>query len=146
MALVIGENSWTTLTEADNYLTTRFGSQEWFNLSDTPANPGEASKETFLIMAFNALVDKPGYCLTPTLTDNSVKIAQTEMAFHFSDSYNEFTERSSSATSGVKDFKAVNWEEEYFKDWSGDFPLPPLVVAHLSVYMSDNLIVDLEVE
>jgi len=146
MALVVGTNSWVTVAEADTYLTDRLGTQDWFTLDESPSAPGEPSKDTFLITAFNLLVNKGGYCLDPAMTDNRVKNSQSELAFYFVNNYNQFIADSDSISKGLKKFDLSEWSEEYFESWKGDFPLPASVSVFLTVYRSDNLITFLEVE
>jgi len=145
MALVVGENTWVTLVEADLYLTDRIGTAAWFALPDT-AGPGEPSKELYLIMAFNMLLNHPSYCLSASLTDENVKKAQTELAFYFVSSYDTFISSADMASRGVSSFTLSKWSESYFRSWEGDFPLPVMVSMFISLYKADGLMVDLTVE
>lgn len=144
MAIIVGENTWVTILEADAYLTTRIGTAAWFALPDT-AGAGLPSKELYLIMAFNMLVNHPSYCLDATLTTDDVKNAQTELAFYFVSSYDSFIQQSDIATRGVSSFGLSKWTESYFRSWEGDFPLPVMVSMYISSYKSDGLMVDLTV-
>lgn len=146
MAIIVGTNSWVTIAEADAYLTARLGSQDWFTLSDSPASPGEESKETFLVMAYNLLVNKPGYCLTPGMTDENVKNAQSEFAFYLSQDYASFIENADGAARGISSFKLSKWSESYFRNWEGDYALPVFVNAFLDAYRLDNNLADISVD
>jgi len=148
MALVVGENSWATVAEADDYLTDRVGTQEWFNLDETPSAAGEPSKETYLIMAYNYLLTKNGYCLDSTLTDENVKKAQIEFAFYFVDNFTEFEDDSNSLTKGAGSFNLSKWREQLNSEanWNGDYPLPAFVSVFLTEYQCTNVTVNLDAD
>jgi len=148
MALVVGENSWATVAEADAYLTDRVGTQEWFTLDEASANPGDPSKETYLIMAFNYLLTKNGYCLDKTLTDENVKKAQIEFAFYFVDNFTTYEDDNNSLTRGAKSFNLSKWREQLNSEanWAGDYPLPAFVSTYLTGYQCSNVTVPLDPE
>lgn len=112
MAVTVGLNSWVTIAEADAYLTSRAGAAEWFALDDSPVNPGEDSKETFLITAFYWLLDDPGFGLSAALTDDYVKRAQIEAALFLSKYREDFENREAKQAGGVERFKNSKWEED----------------------------------
>jgi hypothetical protein len=146
MALIIGENTWATLAEAASYLNTRLGSGSWFTLVDSPVNPGDESKETFMIMAFNLLVNKPGYALDKDLTDDNVKYAQIEFALYLSANFNQWSISADMATKGLTSFTLSKWSEQYFTNWVGDAPMPIFVTFFLADYRMDNTTVNLSVD
>lgn len=146
MALVVGTNTWATIAQADEYLTTRMGSGKWFDLPESPANPGEESKETFLVMAFNILVNKGGFSLIPELTDTNVIYAQSEMAFQLFSDLETFEDGADIMNKGLKSFKLSQWQEEYFANSEGDFALPYMVENFLTEYRLDNVFVDITVD
>jgi hypothetical protein len=145
MALVVGSNSWQTVAEADLYLTDRLGAQNWFKLSDT-SGVGEPSKEVYLIMAFNLLVNHPGFNLNETMTDASVKKAQSELALYFVDNYFSFIQQSNLISQGLKSFTMSKWKQDFDTNWQGNYPLPVWVSSYLTKYGSANDTVFLEVE
>lgn len=112
MAVVVGTNSWVTIAEADAYLTARAGAKEWFALNEAPAAPGEDSKETFLVTAFNWLLFDGGFGLSSSLTDDYVKTAQIEAALFLLKYRISFEDRAAKIAGGVKRFKNSKWEEE----------------------------------
>lgn len=146
MALVVGSNSWATIAEADAYLTNRIGASNWFNLSDEPSSPGEESKETFLIMAYNILLYKGGYALSSTSTGTSVIYAQSEMAFQLYVNYKSFMDRAELQNAGLSSFKLSQWEEDYASNMIGDFTLPILVSNFLTGYRFTNVSSEITVE
>ncbi len=79
MALVVGQNSWVTVTEGNTYLTDRIDASNWFDLGDT-GDPGAASKTTLLVSSFHWLMGAPSLDLSATLTGDNVKNAQIEGA------------------------------------------------------------------
>ena len=146
MSIVIGVNSWATIAEADEYLTTKVGSGPWFGLIDSPASPGDPSKESYLIMAFETLVYKPGYNLAPDNTDDNLKKAQIELAYYFVGNYAQFVEQSDMANRGLSSFTLSKWSESFFNSWEGDFPLPYMVSKFIGSYRMDNTTVDVDPE
>lgn len=133
MSLVVGTNSWATVSEADTYLEDIAGTEDWFNLDDDPGvNQGAESKSTYLVSAFRFLMYHPNLDgLTADLTSDQVKNAQIEMALFLSRYQGDFEERQSLVSSGVESFKAGRWEEDY----STSYPsLPGKVFALLSDY------------
>lgn len=139
MALVIGSNSWVTLTEADDYLTNKVGSQEWFTLNDEPDSAGEESKESYLITAFNYLVTKAGYCIPKESTDSNVKAGQIEFAYYLFSQGSAYEDRINAQASGVTEFKLSKWSEKYSEQALLDQPLPSIVQNFLSEYYHMNL-------
>lgn len=71
MALVVGENSWLTVAEAEPYFSTRIGSSEYWCSG--------ADKEAALITAYNQL-NGCGLFNFPTEVAQAMKDAQCEQA------------------------------------------------------------------
>lgn len=112
MALVVGENSWVTVAEADDYLSLRMGAAEWFALP-TSAAPGEASKELYLVSAYQYLIAYPGTSLLPEDDDQAIKDAQCEMALFLQQYGDEYARRQALMDSGVQEFTASrDWKEK----------------------------------
>lgn len=146
MSLVVGTNTWATLAEADTYLTNKVGSTSWFSLEDTPATPGAESKESFMLMAYNLLLNKGGFCIYSGLTATNVKYAQIEMAYHMAISLKDFEDNANRLVKGVSKFTLSKWTEEYSASYGGDFSLPYIVSNYLQDYRMDSVIIDVTVE
>jgi len=146
MALIVGENTWATVAEADAYLADRVGTQNWFLLDESPAAPGEPSKESYLSMAFNYLINKGGYCLDKALTDDEVKYAQIEFAFYFVDNFTTFEDEANSQGKGTTSFQVSKWRESLGTNWVDDYALPFSVSTFLNKYICSNVTVHLTVE
>lgn len=146
MALVIVSNSWVTLVEADAYLTNKVGSKEWFSLDDTPTSPGDESKESFLITAFNYLITKAGYVIPADTTDSNVKAAQTEFAYYLYVYGAAYEDRINAQSSGVTEFKLSKWSEKYSEQSLLDQPLPSIIQNYLSSYYYLNITGTISVE
>lgn len=74
MALTIGDNSWTTIKEADDYFSGRLGSLEHWT-----AELSTAIKEAALITAYHQLNDC-GFFSFPSDTTDKMKNGQCEQA------------------------------------------------------------------
>lgn len=111
MAIVVGVNSWVTIAEADAYLTSKAGAENWFALADA-AGPGEDSKETFLVSAYYWLLYDSGFGLTPENTDDYVKKAQIEAALFLLSYRVDYENRAAKIAGGVERFKNSKWEED----------------------------------
>ena len=103
MALVVGQNSWVSVAEADTYLTNKIGTGDWFDLSST-STPGAESKESYLVSAFRWLISSPEFSIDPAATDDNVKNAQIEAAEFLLFNYKDRRDRMGAITSGVTDF------------------------------------------
>lgn len=112
MSLVVGQNSWSTVEEADTYLANRIGTSDWFDLSDT-ATPGVNSKEVMLTSAFYWLSGSPQVSLSASLTDANVKNAQIESAIYLQEHYTEMDNRRAAISQGVTDFRLSKRQESF---------------------------------
>jgi hypothetical protein len=119
MGLILHNNSWATVIEADNYLADKFGADEWSALSNT-------DKEKCLITAFWWIYAYPGVSILKTSTDEKVKIAQIVLAWFIYQYYVEYKKRESLISSGVKSFSLSRWSETLEKQ-----ELPQEVLALL---------------
>lgn len=150
MSIIVGTNSWVTIAEADTYLTTKVGSQEWFTLDDEPSDPGEESKESWLVSAYNYLINNCGYSIPSDSTDQNVKYAQIEFAYYLLRYSEEFEDRANSIAMGVTEFKASKWSEKYkggsSSSGEGYISLPPAVRNYLCAYDGLNQTVATEIE
>jgi hypothetical protein len=118
LTLVVGTNSFVTLTEANDYLEGKLGADSWASLSDT-------IKKQALITAFRWLV-RLG--VPTSSTSDNVKSAQIELAWFYYQNYEAYEEREALYAGGVRDFTLSKWKEslekadvpEYIKDLVGD--------------------------
>jgi hypothetical protein len=105
MALIVGTNSFVTLTEANDYMNDRFGGSGWFTLTN-------ASKEELLTTAFRWLV---GEGVAKSNTTELVKWGQIELAWWIYRYFEEFEDREALIAGGVTKFKLSKWEEDLEK-------------------------------
>lgn len=141
MSLVVGTNSWANRAEADAYLTDRIDATDWFALNDTPANPGEVSKDSYLISSYywiNTYVT-----IAATSTDDNVKNAQIEAALFLLGHYDELNERSAAMATGVAEFKYSRRSEVLNIN---QLSLPPHILGMLKDYAIGNSTIQLKGE
>ena len=105
MALIVGDNSWETVAEADAYLINRIGASNWSLLDNL-------TKEQYLITSFYWLLYDSSYNLDKTLTDDFIKHAQSESALFLLNYYNEYSKREALVASGVIEFTFSKWQEK----------------------------------
>ena len=134
MAPSIGQNSWTTIQEADNYLTDRIGAEAWFDLSDSD-NPGVSSKTSFLVTAYQWLVGSPQLDLSAGLADANIKKAQIEAALFLLDHYSALNERRAALAMGVTEFKLSKKSEKLDIN---NLTIPMHIIGLLGDYSSRN--------
>lgn len=140
MALVVGQNSWVTIAEADTYLEDRIGSEDWFVLPDS-GDPGADSKTTFLISAFHWLISAPQLELSPALADTNVKNAQIEATLFLLDHYSELNERRAAMVTGVENFKMSKKGEKLNLN---KLIIPDHIIGLLGIYSIQNVTVTLK--
>ena len=134
MALVVGQNSWASVAEANTYLTDRIYADEWFNL-DSSGNPGVVTKESLLVSSFNWLLGNSSFSLSSALTNDNVKQAQIEGALFLFKHYVELDERRAAKASGVTEFKISQRMEKL----DGDIVVPSNISDLLSSYRQGNI-------
>ena len=139
MGLIVGQNSWVTISEADSYLTIRISATNWFDLNDS-ANPGEVSKTTLLVTAFFWLMNSPQLGLTSSLTDDSIKNAQIEAALFLLEHYDALNERRAAMFTGVEDFKLSKRSEKLNIE---NLQIPDFIIGTLGLYITENTTVTL---
>jgi hypothetical protein len=120
MALVVGTNSWTTLTEANDYLDGKFGSSSWLALSND-------DKESALISAFRWIRRLDAYNIPASSTAEKVKFAQIELAYYITVYWTEHEQRDALQAQGVENFSLSKWRESL-----GKAQLPQIVEDLLS--------------
>ena len=139
MSLIVGQNSWVTIIEADTYLTIRMSAEDWFVLSDV-ANPGETSKSSLLVTAFHWLMNSPQLDLLPNLTDDFIKNAQIESALFLLEHYNELNARRAAMYTGVEEFKLSEKSEKLNIN---NLQIPDYIIGMLGLYVTENTTVEL---
>jgi len=139
MSLIVGQNSWVTISEADSYLTIRMSAEDWFDLSDS-ADPGEVSKTTLLVTAFRWLMNSPQLSLTSSLIDDSIKNAQIEAALFLLEHYNELNERRAAMFTGVEEFGLSKRKEKLNIE---NLQIPDFIIGSLGLYTAENTTVTL---
>jgi len=133
MALIVGQNSWASVSEADTYLADRIYAEDWFAL-DSSGDPGVVTKESLLVSSFNWLLNNSSFSLSPALTDDSVKNAQIEGGLYLFNHYVEADERIAAKASGVTEFKISQKMEKL----DGDLFIPSIISDRLSDYRQGN--------
>jgi len=140
MALVVGSNTWVTVTEADEYLTYRMGTDEWFDLQEK-GQPGTLSKETVLGTAFRELVNCPSLDLPVSASGDNVKNAQVEMALFLVNHFNELDDRRAGIATGLNSFQLGKRREDLRTFFIG---VPEYIITMLGEYASINTTVELK--
>lgn len=135
MALVVGTNSWATRVEADAYLTDRISTEDWFMLEDTPPNPGEESKESYLVSAFRWFQGSAELTIPASSTDDNVKNAQIEGALFLMEHYMELNERRAAMATGVAEF-AYSKRRERLEP--SQIKIPDYIVGMILNFVSMN--------
>ena len=136
MALGVGQNSWTTIQEANDYLTDRIGAEAWFELSDSE-DPGVSSKTSFLVSAYQWLIGSPQLDLSAGLADANIKKAQIEAALFLLDHYSALNERRAALATGVTEFKLSRKSEKLDIN---NLTIPVHIMGFLGTYSSQNAV------
>ena len=103
--VIVGTNSWVTITEADDYLEEKFGADAWAGLSNN-------LKAQCLITAFWWIYNYPFFNIPKSSTDENVKNAQIELAWWIYLYYKGFEKRGALIAGGVTDFTLSKWKEK----------------------------------
>ena len=135
MALVVGSNTWATVAEADAYLANRVTAGDWFLLDESPGNPGDESKESYLATAFYLLMGSTSVILSSSLTDSNVKSAQIEFAFYLLNNLISYEERDALQSQGVSKFSFSKRMEEFT---GKGVSLPSTIKGLLAAYTTGN--------
>jgi hypothetical protein len=102
--IVVGTNSWVTITEADDYLDGKLGADAWASLSNS-------LKTQCLITAYRWLFYHPDLNIPASSTSETVKAAQIELAWWIYNYYAGFQKRGALIASGVEEFDLSKWSE-----------------------------------
>lgn len=138
MSLVVGTNSWTTVSEADTYLTNKINAADWFDNTLIPEtdDPGEISKESLLVSAYNWLFSAPELSLpVSTTTDENVKKAQIEAAWFLYKHDDALDERRAAIYTGVTSFKLSKRSENLDIN---NLIIPSYIMGYLRGYGVQN--------
>jgi hypothetical protein len=142
MSLVVGTNSWCSVSEADTYLEYRINASEWFQTGEK-SSPGEVSRESLLVSAFYWLQGAPELEISATVTDTDVKNAQIEAALFLLEHYDELNERRAAIYTGVSSFKLSKKSENFDIN---QLQIPSYILGMLGNYAIMNTIALLEGE
>lgn len=144
MALVVGANSWATVAEANDYLGDRIGATDWFELKNTPDNPGDSSsKESFLVSAYYWLTGSPDLSLPASLTATNVKNAQIEAALFLLEHYGSLNEHRALLNQGVTSFTFSKRSESLDK---ANLGVPGYILGMIPEYSSRHAFAQLKGE
>ena len=135
MGLVVGQNSWVTISIADTYLTDRINAEDWFTLADSAA-AGVVSKSSLLVSAFYWLLNAPQLQLLPSLTSDNIKNAQIEAAFFLLEHYTALNQRRAAMSTGVEEFRLSTKREKLNV---AKLQIPDHIIGALSAYMTENV-------
>lgn len=108
MSLVVGTNSWASLTEANIFLSDWYGASAWASLTNT-------NKESLLITAFWRIYKNGKYSIAKSETNEDVKNAQILTAFYIYENNDEVKQRLASQAQGVENFSISSFSEKYSK-------------------------------
>lgn len=135
MALIVGQNSWVTVIEADAYLTDRINAENWFILAAIAA-AGVVSKSSLLISAYFWLLNAPQLELSSDLTDDNIKNAQIEAAFFLLEHYTALNARRAAMSTGVEEFRLSQKREKLN---IAKLQIPDHIIGALRAYMTENV-------
>ena len=139
--MTVGENTWVTVIEADDYLAENTNALHWFSLP-TVLQGGE-SKNNFLVQA-NTLL-RAAYVIPISETNIEVRQAQIELANFLANNRVNFEQHSTMYTLGIRHFQVGEWLES-LKIQNADTLFPAIVKNLLSNYMRRNYIVTIPKE
>lgn len=120
--VIVGTNSWATITQADDYFAAQYGRAAWSALT-------LLQKTQLLITA--CLWIRQQSTLSVPLTDTTalVRNAQAEAAWFTLNWFGEYEKRRALISSGVKTFKVLDFSESL-----GEVTFPAFIADMLSDY------------
>jgi hypothetical protein len=122
--IVIGDNSWVSLAEANTYMAQRFQGGAWATIDAT-------EREQLLIFAYRLINSIHGYVF-PDVPNNQMKYAQIEGSWFLYNFYEEFTQRQALYGMGVEDFTISKFKEKITRVPT----LPPIVTGMLESFIT----------
>jgi hypothetical protein len=125
MALIVGNNSWVTVIEADSYLADKYDVSGW----------STAAKDQLLVTAFYRIFTNPDLSILKTSTNERVKWAQIELAYWLLANGEDFEKRESLRAMGVTSIKIDDFAETYKDSY---FILPSIVSNLLQSYLTSS--------
>ncbi|MBM3210596.1 hypothetical protein FJZ33_00130 [Candidatus Poribacteria bacterium] len=134
MSLTVGTNSWVTLEEAEEYMSSRLGAYKFWYTG--------VFKEAALITAYNFL--NSGKFEFPADISVNMKNAQCEMALFLLQHLEDMDARIGLQAQGVTSAGVV--QEGYDLNAVNDIPMPPTVYRYISVYKTETGFEKLDVE
>ena len=134
MALIVGQNSWVTVVEADAYLSDRINAEDWFGLNELGVS-GEVSRLSLLMSAYYWLLNASQLELSSDLTDDNVKNAQIEAAFFLLEHYTALNQRRAAMSTGVEEFRLSTKREKLNID---KLQIPNHIIGALRSYLVEE--------
>lgn len=141
--LTVGQNSWATVAEANAYLGDRIGAETFFDLPDDPLAPGQESKASLMVSAFQWIMGCGQFDLSPTMADSFIKNGQIEAALFLHQHYVELNERRAAMYTGLKEF-TMGRRREYLD--IKQLAVPDFIAGFFSSYSSANELAELKGE
>jgi hypothetical protein len=102
IVLTVYSNTYVTLSQANDYLTSKYGASGWLSLSIT-------IRKQLLISAYTWLVSEG---LSKTSTAELVQWAQMELAWWIYNYISEYEDREALIAGGVREFALSKWREK----------------------------------
>lgn len=125
--LVVGTNSWISLADAEIYMASRYGADEFWT-EDT-------NKVAALVTAYKKIVDSGVFSDLPDTANSNMKDAQCEMALFIVCEGADLLRRQGLQAQGVVGAGIV--KETYDPKMRGQIAFPPEVLKLLEAYAGD---------
>jgi hypothetical protein len=110
--LTVGENTYITLLEIDDYMY--FSSlPEWFSLPDAPENNGTVAKESYLFETFEIIVN---YLTVKLSVNPELKDIQKQLTKYFFQHKEIVEKRLRDVSTGIERTDIGHWEEVLRKE------------------------------
>jgi hypothetical protein len=122
--VTVGDNSWVTIDEAEDYFETRYLSDEWVEAS-------HENKIKALVSAYRQISTNEDYSFLETASDN-MKYAQYEQALYLLKFGDSMERRASLQAQGVTRAGIV---DENYKETNGGVQLCPTAAKLLNSYL-----------
>ena len=111
MALIVGENSWVDITDADDYLSDKFNADIWITTLTS------AQKAQLLITSWRWIYYYPYYSIPQDISGftnpkkSTIQSAQIELAWWYYNYGLTHEQRMALQADGVTDFTLSKWRE-----------------------------------
>jgi hypothetical protein len=123
--VIVGVNSWQTISEADDYFAAKFGAAAWGVLL-------ALQKTQLLITAFNWIRQQVSLSVPTTAVAVAVKQAQCEAAWFVYNYNDDYEKRRALTSSGVRSYKALDVSESL-----SEVDFPSFLAGILSDYATN---------